>query len=275
MSDIERKGGMSRKEFVILSTSATASYFAWRFRSKLPAFVHRHSPDFEELKPITPEKRKNGGVEVLCFGPFWQYDENPAQVAAASMERKNLVAGAKYEEIPVNYEKAVRQVETCVAGTSSNLVVILAVGGSGEETFIETSAGNRWPDPLPQGVVTDPYSISTKNMSIYPNERLNKVREASPLLTGRIQEFIDSNEWQNVNLADNGSVVENNSPCNAVLYALLRACEQNGKKECFLVHLPIDSGAISAATEKISALVEHLNESSDFNVLRYNLHTIG
>lgn len=208
--------------------------------------------------------KPTGGVEILYFGPFWQYEENPAQIAAALMEKESLVASAKYEEIPVDYEETVRLVETHVAETGSNLLVILAVGGSEKETSIEVSAGNRWPDPLPQGVITNPYSISTKNMPIYPNERLDQVRKVSPSLTGSIQEFIDSNGWQDVNLADSGSFAENNTPCNAALYALLRACEQNGEKECFLVHLPMNFEVIPIATEKIGALVRHLNGSSDF-----------
>ena len=196
---------------------------------------------------------------ILYFGPFWQYDINPAQTAASLMKNRNSITNAKYEMIPVDYGKIVNQIENYVTETKSNLVVILAVGGSDKNTYIETSAGNRWPDPLPQGRIIDPYTIPTENMPIYSNEPLNKVKKISPLLITKIQEFIDAKGWEDISLTDNGPSGENNSPCNAAFYALLEACEQDERKECFLIHLPMDPEVLPIATEKISDLLRHLN----------------
>ena len=215
------------------------------------------SPEPAPIHEIQAQPSESTGV--LYFGPFWQYDINPAQTAAGLMENEDSIANTEYKMIPVDYEKIVNQIENYTTETKSNLVVILAVGGSSKNTYVETSAGNRWPDPLPQGRIIDPYTISTKNMPIYPNEPLNKVKKISPLLITKMQEFIDAEGWQNISLSDNGPNDENNSPCNAALYALLKACEQDGRKECFLVHLPMDPKVLPVATEKITALLKHLS----------------
>jgi len=220
-------------------------------------------------KPVSiheVQAQSSESTGILYFGPFWQYDINPAQTAAGLMENENSINNAEYKMIPVDYGKIVNQIENYVFQTKSNLIIILAVGGSDENIYIETSAGNRWPDPLPQGLIIDPYIIPTENAPIYPDEPLNKVKKISPLLITKIQKFIDAEGWQNISLSDNGSNDENNSPCNAALYALLKACEQDSEKECFLVHLPMDPKVLPIATEKITTLFKSLNNQHEEEV---------
>lgn len=219
-------------------------------------------------RELSLEEIPDNKTSIIFYGEFWKYQVNPAETVATIMENQEHSSINRFEKIPVDYQATKREIEEVVKNSDTDTIIMLGVGGSQDTAFIEASAANKWPNPLPHGF-DDPYQVedgllsgNARLVEIYPGDQA--IRKLNPEVIEQIEQTITQHKWENIEVVENGNLgtqeqLASWTPCNTAVYTLIKACEENHKTGIF-VHLPIDNQKAQQMSEIITALAESLQK---------------
>jgi pyrrolidone-carboxylate peptidase len=177
-----------------------------------------------------PETLNQHLLTVFYFGPFGEYQENPAQVAVRIFENEDIKAD--YIQLPVDFDQSSEIMKKALASSPSKFFMVIGVGAN-QETEIVSAARNSRPEKLK---FTFPDDVPPGRIPIDPNRPLEEVVHLPPKSLKRIQETIDSQGLSNIAITDFNT---SDSPCYTAAFVLYDFLEkQGGGKNGFLVHLP-------------------------------------